>query len=187
MIDLRFRELPDRIVLADGGEARVLTGFRTWIAEERRVREEGRISPAIFPGGRAPSSDWTAGALEFLASPNATPRRQGGGGPRAFDLVLDGDYIVAAFQQAYGVDLTDPGLDMHWHRFLALFTGLPESTLMAQIEGYRTWRGGGRSHDAAMADLRAAWRLPEREDGRVLEIQQSMFGGIAEKQLGGDR
>lgn len=52
-----------------------------------------------------------------------------------YDYHCDAPYLVAAFQQAYGIDLTTAKL--HWWRFRALFLALPEETLMSKIIGYR--------------------------------------------------
>ena len=103
---------------------------------------------------------------------------------RAVLDVLDGEYIVAGFQQAYGIDLTDPALEMHWHRFKALAQALPESTLMAQIVGWRTAKAPSRRADPEReaARMRRRWALPEpgaeREERAVIEMQRRLFGGI---------
>ena len=54
----------------------------------------------------------------------------------ALDYVTDGPAIVAAFQQAYGIDLTRAKL--HWWRFKALMSNLPEETQLVKIIGFRT-------------------------------------------------
>lgn len=54
----------------------------------------------------------------------------------AFDYASDAPYIVAAFRQTYGIDLTMERL--HWWTFRALFLGLPEDTLMHKIMHWRT-------------------------------------------------
>ena len=58
-----------------------------------------------------------------------------GSGDLTYDFHCDAPYIVAAFQQAYGIDLTTTKL--HWWRFKALFAALPEDTRMFQIMSYR--------------------------------------------------
>lgn len=73
----------------------------------------------------------------------------------AFDYRCDAPYIVAAFQQAYGIDLTTAKL--HWFRFRALFAALPEDTLMAKIINWRTldladYEGSMREHYAALKE-----------------------------------
>ena len=62
-------------------------------------------------------------AGEQAAEPAAAkPASRPDTGP-AFDYRCDAPYIVAAFQQAYGIDLTTAKL--HWFRFRALFAALP--------------------------------------------------------------
>ena len=71
------------------------------------------------------------------------------------DYRCDADYIVGAFQQAYGIDLTTAKL--HWFRFRALFAALPEDTFMAKIINWRTldladYEGSMREHYAALKE-----------------------------------
>ncbi len=75
----------------------------------------------------------------YLAS---EPRRSGdgasgGGTAVAFDYQCDAPYIIAAFQQTYGIDLTSAKI--HWWRFRALLSGLlSEECLFARIVRWRT-------------------------------------------------
>ena len=67
---------------------------------------------------------------------------------------------MAAFQQAYGIDLTRE--KVHWFRFRALFAALPEETLMAKIMSWRTmdlseYEGSMRDR---YADLQERFALP---------------------------
>ena len=87
-----------------------------------------------------------AGISDTDASPDTGP---------AFDYRCDAPYIVAAFQQAYGIDLTTAKL--HWFRFRALFAALPEDTFMAKIINWRTldladYEGSMREHYAALKE-----------------------------------
>lgn len=94
-------------------------------------------------------------AGEQAAEPAAAkPASKPDTGP-AFDYRCDAPYIVAAFQQAYGIDLTTAHL--HWFRFRALFAALPEDTLMAKIINWRTldladYEGSMREHYAALKE-----------------------------------
>lgn len=172
MIDLRIRELPSQIECG-GVFFEVDTDFRTWIEFERSLRENGIYWAGIFKGRIPDSNDWVEAAMEFLLSENVTPRQTGSDGVRAVDYVLDGDYIVAAFQQAYGIDLTSCDY-MHWHRFKALFTGLPDETRMAKIMGYRTWTKSDRKYEDEMRENRARWTLPEPEfEHEYNEVEQN--------------
>lgn len=169
MIDLRERWLPDS--LESGGRAYKLdTDFRTWIKFQDAYEREGIAIFDIFERKRPPLTDreWIRPALDFLASPNATPRATGESCERAFDFVLDGEYIVASFMAAYGINLTEVDY-MHWHVFKALFNGLPEESKMAQIIEHRTWRKSSKRYETAKAEQREAWRLPDYGEERAME------------------
>ena len=58
-----------------------------------------------------------------------------GSGEVTYDYAADAGYIVAAFQQAYHIDLTSERV--HWWRFCALFYALPEETTMRRIMDIR--------------------------------------------------
>lgn len=76
---------------------------------------------------------YTAGPSE---KPDSTGPCYGHTDEMALDYVTDGPPLAAAFQQAYGIDLTTARL--HWWRFKALVSALPEETQMAKIMSYRT-------------------------------------------------
>lgn len=161
MIDLRERELPSGITF-DGIFYELDTDFRTWISFDYDVRVNHIMPVYIFKGEHPKSAAAKDAVLEFLKSPNVTPRHRStdSNGAVPFDYVLDGDYIVASFQQAYGIDLTACEY-MHWHRFKALLNGLPEDTVLSRAIGYRTWAKDSKGYDDRMAEQRALWRLPE--------------------------
>lgn len=54
---------------------------------------------------------------------------------RVFDYEADQSYIVSAFQQQYGIDLTVENI--HWWRFKMLFNGLTKKTKLVEIMQYR--------------------------------------------------
>ena len=172
-VDLRFHELPHQIGV--GGEwAEVDTDFRTWLAWGEAAKEKVFLTSILKDG--EPSFDWVPAALEFYASPNDTPRGRSDG-PRTLDLLSDGDYIVGAFQQAYGVDITS--CSMHWHRFLALLRSLPSDTRLVQIMGYRAWTESDekRKPSDVRKELRERWSLGHEDDSELVELQKSWFGG----------
>lgn len=162
MIDLTRDTLPSAL-LVDGGTYPVHTSFRKWIAFEQLLRE-GFAWEGIFVDEAPSSPEWVGAALEFLQSRNVTPRGRSDRGGRSVDLLLDGDYLTAAFQQAYGIDLTS--CDMHWHRFKALLNGLPDDTMLSRIMGYRTYeeRSGKHDRDAELRRLREEWALPDSQE-----------------------
>lgn len=58
--------------------------------------------------------------------------------PLAYDYILDGPLIAAAFAAAYGLDLTSPATRIHWWRFRALLQGLPDECRFCRVVGWRT-------------------------------------------------
>ena len=171
MIDLRFSELPSHIECG-GSFYKLDTSFRTWIEFGRALSENRAAYLGIFDGA-VPEGDWLGAVMEFFESRNVCPHDVPASDARALDLLTDGDMIVAAFQQAYGIDLTS--CDMHWHRFKALLANLPEDTRLAKVIGYRTYETPrkGDTTDAQMKRLRRQWSLPdpdaERERDELLE------------------
>lgn len=181
-VDLRRPGLPHDIWCGEAyGRREVETSFRTWIAFDASLRG-GVASFEIFRGGFRPAgTEWVSGAREFLSPPCACPHDVPDRGDRLLDLVVDGDYVVAAYQQAYGIDLTDPSLDMHWHRFLALLRGLPGDTVLAEAMRMRGWREDRRSMTAVNESLRRQWSLPSERDAATLAWQEAAFGRVAER------
>lgn len=98
----------------------------------------GRFYRVQVPRSALPDA-WQALVEFYLA---AEPTRSGGRESRrqeerAFDYQCDAPYLIAAFQQLYGIDLTVKKL--HWWRFRALLEGLmAEECLFARIVRWRT-------------------------------------------------
>lgn len=182
MIDLRETMLPNAIEV-DGVTYRVKTDFRTWIRFWAEY-EGGTASYCIFEKDIPPGGDWEASAVLFLTNPNVTPR--GSESPvRLMDYILDGEYIVASFQAAYGIDLTDPKLKMHWHRFKALMDGLPDDSKMAKIIGYRGYNPSNKKHETLMREQQQSWRLPEKGELEEMAEARSIAEILYERQNNG--
>ena len=76
--------------------------------------------------------------------------------PKAFDFEQDANLIYAAFYATYGINLTTVDF-LHWWEFLALFEGLPETTLMQRVIYWRT---------ADVADM------PKHEKNHILKMRK---------------
>ena len=66
------------------------------------------------------------------------PKEKLGDQQKSFDFLQDGEYIYAAFMQAYGVDLVAEQGKLHWWKFNALLKGLPSNTRFMEIVDIRT-------------------------------------------------
>lgn len=164
MIDLRTKELPSRLEW-EGGSCSILTDFRIWIGFGEWLKQN-KIYLGIFPGLKAPEGEgWQVAAVKFYQAPNIVPRAtRAPSRTKLLDMVIDGSFIVASFQQAYGIDLTS--CDMHWHRFCALLDGLPDETKIARIMAYRGYSQSDekRKHSDFMQEQKMRWALPVEEE-----------------------
>lgn len=177
-------------LVVEGHEIPINTSFRVWLKFQRTMAETHIANPIVLACEPPEGIDWREAAIAFCADRQETPKpRQRPNDVRISDIGIDAYMIVAAFQQAYGIDLTDPKLDMHWHRFLALFRCLPQETMMSHVFGWRSWRveDEKRKSDDQKRELREAYALPlegAESDEELLALQASWFDGIEYK--GGD-
>lgn len=164
MIDLRKKELPSRLEW-EGGSCDIATDFRTWIEFGEWLKQK-KAYLGIFHDQKPPEGEeWQRAAIAFYQCQNVVPRAtRAPSRVKYIDMVIDGPFIVASFQQAYGIDLTS--CDMHWHRFCALLDGLPDDTKMARIMGYRGYDPSDekRKHSEIMQERKMAWSLPMEEE-----------------------
>lgn len=111
--------------------------------------------------------------LEFyLGNDAVTPEKSSGsasvGAGPAYDYHYDAPYIVAAFQQAYGIDLTCE--QVHWWRFRALLRGLPEDCLFCRILHWRT---------ADLTDMTPEQRRFYEDKRQIFTLPPELKGGAA--------
>lgn len=76
---------------------------------------------------------------------------------KAFDFEQDANLIYAAFYATYNISLTTVDF-LHWWEFMALFEGLPETTLMQRVIYWRTVDVAG---------------LPKHEKKHVLKMRKT--------------
>ena len=50
-----------------------------------------------------------------------------------FSIKYDGEYIFASFMQAYQMDLIEEQGKLHWKKFNALLSGLPDGTKFVEV------------------------------------------------------
>ena len=101
---------------------------------DRRLMDAVRLETAldILVRGPHPADPGLLSAIIDLIKDDKPPS----GEPKRLDIEQDWEYICAAFQQAYGIDLyTDKTI--HILRFRALLESVPKSTKLAEIVGIR--------------------------------------------------
>ena len=80
-----------------------------------------------------------------------------------YDIRYDGDYIYSSFLQAYGIDLFDAQGKLHWRKFNALLSGLPEGTKLMEVIKIRKWKpqkGDSSEYKEEMRRLQKDYALP---------------------------
>jgi len=80
-----------------------------------------------------------------------------------YDIRYDGDYIYSSFLQAYGIDLFDAQGELHWRKFNALLSGLPEGTKFMEVVKIRKWKaqkGDSSEYKEEMRRLQKDYALP---------------------------
>lgn len=77
---------------------------------------------------------------DLAGNPMKTTASNGKQEQAPYDIRFDGDYIYASFLQAYGIDLFDVQGKLHWKKFNALLSGLPEGTKFMEVVKIRKWK-----------------------------------------------
>lgn len=95
-----------------------------------------RVEKALrcFTGAALP--DDRKGLLDAIFRAVLGQEKLKGSGPVSISFSVDADRIIAAFWQAYGIDLTKERL--HWWVFVALLDNLPDDTRMMKVAHIRT-------------------------------------------------
>lgn len=183
MIDLLLTPLPD---VWEG--RRIDPDFRpmVWLSNQclRHGMDEdpnGMVYEAFRrfyrdPVPPAEAEDALQSMLRFYTAgtPDSGGRGSGSGsGEVSYDFAYDSGYILAAFQQAYHIDLTVER--MHWWRFRALFAALPEETLMRKIMTLRQTDTSGMEprERQQYEDRKEAFALPRALKGgpRIVSVE----------------
>lgn len=104
--------------------------------QDERLAPALRLETALGILVKEPEPEPSVGLLEAILGLVRDDRRPKPAGPRTLDIMQDWEYICAAFQQAYGIDLyTDKSV--HILRFLALLRAIPKDTKLAEIISIR--------------------------------------------------
>lgn len=80
-----------------------------------------------------------------------------------FNIKYDGEYIFSSFMQAYHIDLIEEQGRLHWQKFNALLSGLPDGTKFVEVMKIRAWKpskGETPKEIRRMRDLQEEYALP---------------------------
>ncbi len=136
----------DELALADAagrlGE-RFYDGFFAAVVEFLSCGKVKRRDDACESGGRG-------GGLSGAGKSG----RSGVSKEREFDFAVDCELIFASFWEAYGIDLDV--IRLHWWKFCALLSALPESTVLMRVIGLRRADLGAIQDDVLRKKVRRA-------------------------------
>lgn len=111
---------------------------------------------------------------DLAGNPMKTTASDKGQERAPYDIRFDGDYIYASFLQAYGIDLFDVQGKLHWKKFNALLSGLPEGTKFMEVVKIRKWKpqkGDSAEYKEEMRKLQKDYALPNE----VIEEYEEEF------------
>lgn len=100
---------------------------------------------------------------DLAGNPMKTTASNGKQEQAPYDIRYDGDYIYSSFLQAYGIDLFDVQGELHWRKFNALLSGLPEGTKFMEVIKIRKWKpqkGDSAEYKEEMRRLQKDYALP---------------------------
>ena len=100
---------------------------------------------------------------DLAGNPMKTTASNGKQEQAPYDIRYDGDYIYASFLQSYGIDLFDVQGELHWKKFNALLSGLPEGTKLMEVIKIRKWKpqkGDSAEYKEEMRRLQKDYALP---------------------------
>lgn len=140
---------------------RILTGETL---EDFTVEEMSEVFNEVFEE-HISLSDVEDNHVEYdlAGNPMKTTASNGKQEQAPYDIRYDGDYIYASFLQAYGIDLFDVQGELHWKKFNALLSGLPEGTKFMEVIKIRKWKpqkGDSAEYKEEMRRLQKDYALP---------------------------
>lgn len=92
------------------------------------------------------------------------PREDSDDGKPLYSIKYDGEFIFSSFMQAYHIDLIEEQGKLHWSKFNALLSGLPDGTKLIEVMKIRAWKpqkGDGAKEKQRMRALQEEYALPD--------------------------
>ena len=190
-MNLLIEPLPKKICI-DGKEYPIRWDFRVGILYELLMLDETveggeklllalRLFYGEIPGNRKEALEgirWFYRLGERDKSADA--KKMGKKQQRLYSFAQDSPYILSAFWEQYGIDLTEGQL--HWWKFRALFMGIGENTIFYKIMGYRSieiTESMSKGQKEFYRQMKELYRLPleKNEEEKLAEIEKALLHG----------
>lgn len=174
MIDLTKKALPNTLIV-DGKAFSIHTDYRVWMrfmieAEHNKVD----FDVSYLFKNEMPKRVSIKDLMVFASPKKELPRKIDDNNEIMLDFRLDSDLIYSAFLGQYGIDLVDIEY-LHWHKFLALLSGITEGTKLAEVLGYRAYKKETKGDP--YEKMKKAWRIEKETDSDLEEAEafESLF------------
>jgi len=167
MFTLSKVKLPAAIEVA-GDLYPIHTDFRFWLIFSKLIKDKKTILgdldflyEGIKPFNRI---DGYNELMRFYSPTRILPRKSNTDGIQLLDYELDAELIYSAFYEVYKIDLLDESLRLHWHKFLALLSGL-HNTKLNEVMKYRSYDKNDKTTlETQMQSLKKMWELPQNKE-----------------------
>ena len=172
-MDLTKKSLPNTVSVG-GRDFSIYTDFRLWMRFEIEVRKLKRgetIDVRYLFRNEHPQYCDLRELFKFSRPEYPLPRQTSHSNVIAIDYELDSDLIYSAILGQYGIDLFEVK-EMHWHKFLALISGLNESTKLREVMGYRCYEKNTDKDRDVYEELKRAWEIIYISEEEQAEIDK---------------
>ena len=176
-----YESLPDSVIVS-GRKIKLDLDFRNVlrmmdILQTDDLTSEAREWLALRCICRHPRKGMLEAVKNLLFVPGEHKARE-----RVMDFVQDADLIRAAFEQAYGIDLTKDRI--HWLRFLYLLAGLPDNTRFSEVISIRSRpipepTRYNQKEIQALIEAKTAVALKMSEEERMSRYRRDVMGVAA--------
>ena len=179
--------VPDHLVIS-GIRYRIHTSFRTWIAYEKLLTDNSVVScddvfSLVFDGIIPTPKHYEEAVNQILWFYQCGKEYQLNGRKtykEVFSYDYDDGYIVAAFQEQYGIDLNTA--DLHWWKFRAFMLSLSEDTEFVKIMGYRSVEISSKMSAAQRSfyqKMKKHYKLPMKkaDQERTNRLEEALLNG----------
>lgn len=159
MIDLTKKALPNTITV-DGKAYSIYTDYRLWLRFMIDVEDKkSDFDVSYLFKNEMPERVGISTLMKFASPKNELPRPVEHSNDVLLDFKLDSDLIYSAFMGQYGIDLVDIE-HLHWHKFLALLSGVTEGTKLYDVMGYRAYDKNQKGNP--YEKMKKAWKIEKQ-------------------------
>ena len=156
MIDLTKKALPNTITV-NGKAYSIYTDYRLWLRFMIDVSEKtSGFDVSYLFKNEMPQRINISDLMVFASPKNELPRHIEHSDDILIDFRLDADLIYSAFMGQYGIDLIEVD-NLHWHKFLALLSGITNGTKLADVMGYRSYNKNRKGDP--YEKMKKAWKI----------------------------